>query len=65
VCFVADGPGRTRVELKHRNLDGGSLGVSSWRGCHPACRQTYVMADQADLVEVLHTLHQVLNYKGT
>ena len=22
-------------------------------------------ADQADLVEVLHTLHQVLNYKGT
>ena len=23
-----------------------------------------VMADQADLVEVLHTLHQVLNYKG-
>ena len=24
-----------------------------------------VMADQEDLVEVLHTLHQVLNYKGT
>ena len=24
-----------------------------------------VMADQADLVEVLHTLHQILNYKGT
>ena len=24
-----------------------------------------VMADQADLVEVKHTLHQVLNYKGT
>jgi RNA-splicing ligase RtcB len=24
-----------------------------------------VMADQFDLVEVLHTLHQVLNYKGT
>jgi tRNA-splicing ligase RtcB len=24
-----------------------------------------VMADQADLVQVLHTLHQVLNYKGT
>jgi hypothetical protein len=24
-----------------------------------------VMADQADLVVVLHTLHQVLNYKGT
>jgi tRNA-splicing ligase RtcB len=24
-----------------------------------------VMADQLDLVEVLHTLHQVLNYKGT
>ncbi|TMK59281.1 MAG: RtcB family protein, partial [Actinobacteria bacterium] len=24
-----------------------------------------VMADQADLVEVLHTLRQVLNYKGT
>ena len=24
-----------------------------------------VMADQADLVTVLHTLHQVLNYKGT
>jgi tRNA-splicing ligase RtcB len=24
-----------------------------------------VMADQADLVEVLHALHQVLNYKGT
>ncbi|MCU1430260.1 MAG: hypothetical protein JWL83_4260 [Actinomycetia bacterium] len=24
-----------------------------------------VMADQADLVEVLHTMHQVLNYKGT
>jgi tRNA-splicing ligase RtcB len=24
-----------------------------------------VMADQADLVEILHTLHQVLNYKGT
>jgi tRNA-splicing ligase RtcB len=24
-----------------------------------------VMADQADLVDVLHTLHQVLNYKGT
>jgi len=24
-----------------------------------------VMADQADLVEVLHTLHQVLKYKGT
>jgi RNA-splicing ligase RtcB len=24
-----------------------------------------VMADQADLVEVLHTLYQVLNYKGT
>jgi tRNA-splicing ligase RtcB len=24
-----------------------------------------VMADQADLVEVLHTLHQVMNYKGT
>ena len=23
-----------------------------------------VMADQADLVEVVHTLHQVLNYKG-
>lgn len=23
-----------------------------------------VMADQADLVEVQHTLHQVLNYKG-
>ncbi|HEX3540366.1 MAG TPA: RtcB family protein [Acidimicrobiales bacterium] len=25
----------------------------------------HVMADQADLVEVRHTLHQVLNYKGT
>ena len=25
----------------------------------------HVMADQADLVEVEHTLHQVLNYKGT
>jgi tRNA-splicing ligase RtcB len=24
-----------------------------------------VMADQGDLVEVLHTMHQVLNYKGT
>src|SRR5829696_8170307 len=24
-----------------------------------------VMADQSDLVEVLHTLHQALNYKGT
>jgi hypothetical protein len=24
-----------------------------------------VMADQADLVTVLHTLHKVLNYKGT
>jgi tRNA-splicing ligase RtcB len=24
-----------------------------------------VMADQTDLVTVLHTLHQVLNYKGT
>jgi RNA-splicing ligase RtcB len=24
-----------------------------------------VMSDQSDLVEVLHTLHQVLNYKGT
>lgn len=24
-----------------------------------------VMADQADLVEVLHELHQILNYKGT
>lgn len=24
-----------------------------------------VMADQSDLVEILHTLHQVLNYKGT
>jgi RNA-splicing ligase RtcB len=24
-----------------------------------------VMADQADLVDVEHTLHQVLNYKGT
>src|SRR5918912_1444167 len=24
-----------------------------------------VMADQSDLVDVLHTLHQVLNYKGT
>ncbi len=24
-----------------------------------------VMADQADLVTVLHTLHQILNYKGT
>jgi RNA-splicing ligase RtcB len=24
-----------------------------------------VMADQADLVEVRHTLHQILNYKGT
>ena len=24
-----------------------------------------VMADQEDLVEVVHTLHQVLNYKGT
>jgi RNA-splicing ligase RtcB len=24
-----------------------------------------VMTDQADLVEVLHTLSQVLNYKGT
>jgi tRNA-splicing ligase RtcB (3'-phosphate/5'-hydroxy nucleic acid ligase) len=24
-----------------------------------------VMADQADLVAVLHTLHQALNYKGT
>ena len=24
-----------------------------------------VMADQADLVEIQHTLRQVLNYKGT
>ena len=24
-----------------------------------------VMADQADLVQVLHTLRQLLNYKGT
>ena len=24
-----------------------------------------VMADQSDLVEVEHTLHQILNYKGT
>ncbi|MFN0030317.1 MAG: RtcB family protein [Acidimicrobiales bacterium] len=24
-----------------------------------------VMADQADLVEICHTLHQILNYKGT
>ena len=24
-----------------------------------------VMADQSDLVEILHTLRQVLNYKGT
>jgi hypothetical protein len=23
------------------------------------------MADQADLVEVVHTLRQILNYKGT
>jgi RNA-splicing ligase RtcB len=23
-----------------------------------------VMADQTDLVEVVHTLHQILNYKG-
>lgn len=23
-----------------------------------------VMADQTDLVDVLHTLHQILNYKG-
>jgi hypothetical protein len=25
----------------------------------------WLMADQSDLVEVIHTLHQVLNYKGT
>ncbi len=24
-----------------------------------------VMADQSDLTEVVHVLHQVLNYKGT
>ena len=24
-----------------------------------------VMADQSDLVQILHTLRQVLNYKGT
>jgi tRNA-splicing ligase RtcB (3'-phosphate/5'-hydroxy nucleic acid ligase) len=24
-----------------------------------------VMADQNDLVEIEHTLHQILNYKGT
>ena len=24
-----------------------------------------VMADQSDLVEIEHTLHQILNYKGT
>ncbi len=24
-----------------------------------------VMADQADLVAVVHTLHQIINYKGT
>ncbi len=24
-----------------------------------------VMADQSDLVEICHTLHQILNYKGT
>ncbi len=31
-----------------------------------ACKDIdHVIADQSDLVEVLHTLHQVLNYKGT
>jgi tRNA-splicing ligase RtcB len=34
---------------------------------HPAAYKDIdqVMADQADLVTVTHTLHQVLNYKGT
>jgi tRNA-splicing ligase RtcB len=34
---------------------------------HPAAYKDIdqVMADQADLVEVQHTLRQVLNYKGT
>ena len=30
--------------------------------CKPSAR---VMADQADLVEVVHELHQVVNLKGT
>ena len=38
---------------------------SSTRSRRPTRTSTQVMADQADLVEVLHTLHQVLNYKGT
>ena len=34
---------------------------------HPdACKPSaQVMADQADLVEVVHELHQVVNLKGT
>jgi tRNA-splicing ligase RtcB len=34
---------------------------------HPAAYKDIdqVMADQADLVKVVHTLRQVLNYKGT
>jgi hypothetical protein len=28
-------------------------------------RPATIMADQAELVTLLHTLHQVLNYKGT
>ncbi len=52
-----------------------AMGTRSWQDGHaedlvdehPAAYKDIdqVMADQADLVEVVHTLRQILNYKGT
>jgi RNA-splicing ligase RtcB len=66
--------GRARRELTAESLTQ-AMGSRSWQDRHaedlvdehPAAYKDIdrVMADQADLVEVVHTLRQVLNYKGT
>jgi tRNA-splicing ligase RtcB len=65
--------GRARKELTLKSLDAAMVG-KTWNNDragalldeHPDSYKDIdvVMADQADLVEIVHTLHQVFNYKG-
>ena len=62
--------GAIKADVSDHGVIPGSMGTRSYivRGKgNPASYKDIdqVMADQSDLVEVEHTLHQILNYKGT
>lgn len=54
---------RARMQGKAWNADAAGALIDEDPRAYKDIRQ--VMADQCDLTEIVHTLHQVLNYKGT